>query len=376
MHEKILITGGAGFIGTNLIMALPKSRWEIVILDALIEQVHRGGKWTPPSGVTFFHGDIRDRGKVRVALEGADYVVHLAAETGVGQSAYEIARYVSVNEFGTAVLLEEASKMRDGLEGIILASSRAVYGEGRYICEKCGEVYPGERIQEDLQQCRWDPDCPGCGRAVRPVGSKEDQPLRPSSIYGITKHNQEQLLAQFTKSFNIPSVALRLQNVYGPGQSLRNPYTGILSIFGTRIMSGNPVLIYEDGKEKRDFIFVDDVVESISVFLEKGFSGHEVYNVGTGEGTTVLDVAQVLVNEMGGKAPPVVAGKYRVGDIRHAWADISKIKESVGFGPSIMVPEGLRRFAGWVKEQPAQEDRYESMEREMAEKGLLGKGGQ
>ena len=373
MHGKILITGGAGFIGTNLIKALLEEEWDIVVLDALIKQVHPEGKWEKPGQVTFFHGDVCDEKIVSEALEGVDYIVHLAAETGVGQSAYEIARYVSVNEFGTAVILEEASKHTKRLKAIILASSRAVYGEGRYICERCGDVYPAGREADDLKQGRWDLRCPKCKGVIESVGSMEDQPLNPASVYAITKHNQEQLVAQFTRSFNIPSIALRFQNVYGPGQSLSNPYTGILSIFSTRIMAGNPVLIYEDGNEKRDFVYIDDVVRSIRLPLKKGFSGFDIYNVGSGEGTTVLEVAKILVEEIRSNVPVKVVGKYREGDIRYALADIGKIQEKLGFRPAVSLREGLRSFVAWVKQQPEREDRYEIMEKEMAEKGLLGK---
>lgn len=373
MSRKILITGGAGFIGTNLIKALLKEEWNIVVLDALIKQVHPEGKWEKPGQVTFFHGDVCDEKIVSEALEGVDYIVHLAAETGVGQSSYEIARYVSVNEFGTAVVLEEASRHTKCLKGIILASSRAVYGEGRYICERCGDVYPAGRDADDLKQGRWDLHCTECKGPIEPTGSTEDQPLNPASVYAITKHNQEQLVAQFTRSFNIPSIALRFQNVYGPGQSLSNPYTGILSIFSTRIMAGNPVLIYEDGNEKRDFVYIKDVVQSICLSIKKEFSGFDIYNVGSGEGTTVLEVAKILVEEIKGNVPVEVVGKYRLGDIRHAWADIKKIQEGLGFRPAVSMREGLRSFVAWVKQQPKREDRYEIMEKEMAEKGLLGK---
>ena len=373
MSRKILITGGAGFIGTNLIKALLKEEWNIVVLDALIKQVHPGGKWEKPGQVAFFHGDVRDKEIVSKALEGVDYIVHLAAETGVGQSSYEIARYVSVNEFGTAVVLEEASRHTKRLKGIVLASSRAVYGEGRYICERCGDVYPVGREADDLRQGIWEPLCPKCKGSIEPTGSAEYQSLNPASVYAITKHNQEQLVAQFTRSFNIPSIALRFQNVYGQGQSLSNPYTGILSIFSTRIMAGNPVLIYEDGNEKRDFVYIDDVVRSICLSIKKEFSGFDIYNVGSGEGTTVLEVAKILVEEIKGNVPVKVVGKYREGDIRHAWADIKKIQEGLGFRPAVSMREGLRSFVAWVKQQPKREDRYEIMEKEMAEKGLLGK---
>jgi dTDP-L-rhamnose 4-epimerase len=219
---------------------------------------------------------------------------------------------------------------------------------------------------------RWEPRCPQCNAPIEPAPSREDQLLCPASIYGITKYNQEQLVAQFTKSLGIPSVALRFQNVYGPGQSLSNPYTGILTIFSNRVMSGNPILIYEDGNEKRDFVYIDDVVKSICLLLEGGFSGFKVYNVGSGIGTTVLEMAKMLVEEMKGNVPVEVVGKYRLGDIRHAWADISRIEGDFGFRPAVNMREGLRSFAAWVMHQPKREDRYEIMEKEMAEKGFLG----
>jgi dTDP-L-rhamnose 4-epimerase len=373
MAERILVTGGAGFIGSNLVRVLLKDGFDVVVLDALITQVHPEGKWEAPPEVTFFHGDVRDKEIVSRSLEGVHYIIHLAAETGVGQSSYEIARYVGVNEFGTGVLLEEASKQTDSLRAVILASSRAVYGEGRYLCERCGPVYPSLREAEDLKQGRWDPHCPQCNGRVEPTGSVEDQPLRPASVYGITKHNQEQLTEQFSESFGIPSVALRFQNVYGPGQSLSNPYTGILSIFSTRIMSGNPVLIYEDGFEKRDFVYIDDIVDSICLPLRNRTSGFQVYNVGSGKGTSVSEVAKTLVEEIERNVPVEIVGKYRIGDIRHAWADIRRIREEFGFAPKVSLREGLRSFVSWVKQQPTREDHYKTMEKEMMEKGLLGR---
>ena len=375
MTGKIVVTGGAGFIGSNLVRTLIADGWDVFVLDALIEQVHPGGKWKKPPQVKFFHGDIRDRHILAKCLESADYIVHLAAETGVGQSSYEIARYVSVNEFGTAMLLEGASGNTKKLRGIILASSRAVYGESRYRCKKCGVVHPVERSALDLSQGRWEPPCPICAERVKPVASVEDQPLYPTSVYGVTKFNQEQLVEQFSRIFDIPSVALRFQNVYGPGQSLNNPYTGILSIFSTRIMADNPLFIYEDGNETRDFVYIYDVVQSICLLLKSGFSGFDAYNVGTGNRTSVLEVAKILVGELNADVPIEICGKYRVGDIRHAWADMRKIQEKLGFKPMISIREGLKDFVAWVNEQPPPEDRYASMEKEMIDRGLLGRAG-
>lgn len=372
MKKKILITGGAGFIGSNLINALDKTKWDVVVLDALIKQVHPTGKWFPPDHVSFIHGKIQDRKVVEAAVNGVEYIVHLAAETGVGQSAYEIARYVETNEYGTALLLETAAKHLKRLKGIVLASSRAVYGEGRYICPKCQEVFPGPRNKSRLEAGLWDHECPLCHGEIRPAGSLENQPLKPGSCYAITKHNQEQLVELFSETYDIPAVSLRFQNVYGPGQSLSNPYTGILSIFSTRILAGNPVLIYEDGNETRDFVFVDDVVQSICLPLEKGFSGYDVFNVGTGIGTSVYKIAQLLSALLKPGSEISIVGKYRLGDIRHAWADMKKIQGRYGFLPKTSAQQGLQRFGAWVKKQPNQEDKYMAMENEMTHLGLLG----
>ncbi len=371
-RKKILITGGAGFIGTNLINALSRHEWEIVVLDALIRQVHPARVWNIPPKVNFIHGDVCDKNTVRKSLKGVNYIVHLAAETGVGQSAYEIARYVKTNEFGTSVLLEEASRIRNILKGIIIASSRAVYGEGRYSCNKCGIVYPRLRLASDLISGMWEPRCPLCRKQVNPLPAVERQPSNPISVYGITKYNQEQLLQQFAETHRLPGIALRFQNIYGPGQSLNNPYTGILAVFSTRILSGNPIFIYEDGNERRDFVFIKDAVRTINLTLKKGFSGnYEVYNVGTGIGTRIVEIATMLVKLMNKKAPVIVAGKHRVGDIRHAWADITKIKRDFGFRPHFSIEKGLNKFVAWVKKQPFPIDRFKKTEKELMNKGLL-----
>ncbi|SPP99486.1 NAD dependent epimerase/dehydratase family protein [Candidatus Sulfobium mesophilum] len=371
-NKRILITGGAGFIGTHLVNALSSRKWEVVVLDALIKQVHRSGRWNPPPHVKFIKGDVCNKSRVRESLEGVNYIVHLAAETGVGQSAYEISRYVKTNELGTAVLLEEASRVGDTLAGVVIASSRAIYGEGRYRCGTCGFFYPSLRKADKLIKGIWEPQCPTCQRLASPLSSVEEQTPNPVSVYGITKHNQEELLRQFSESFSIPAIALRFQNVYGPGQSLTNPYTGILALFSTRLLSGNPIYIYEDGNERRDFIYVEDTVQSIVLALKKGFSKiYEVYNVGSGIGTSVEDIARLLLRIMKREVPVIIAGKYRVGDIRHAWADITKIQRDFDFKPRYPIERGLRIFAQWARKQPLPIDRYKKTEAELINKGLL-----
>ncbi len=372
MTKKVLITGGAGFIGTHLIRALTlQGGWDIVVLDSLIEQVHPNNAWVKPEHVTFFKGDVRDHMIVAQALEGVQHIVHLAAETGVGQSAYEIARYVSTNELGTAVLLETISKMPRPLKSLVLASSRAVYGEGRYHCASCGDVFPAGRGTDQLELGLWEPACPLCGSSVEVQTSIENQPLSPTSVYAITKHNQEQLVGLFSKTFNIPATLLRFQNVYGPEQSLSNPYTGILSLFSTRIRSGNPVFIYEDGKEQRDFVYVADVAQAIRLALAQSSYFGEIFNVGSGYGTSVFEVATILAANLDKNIPIQITGQFRVGDIRHALADLSKAQALLGFKPVYSINQGLALFAEWVKTQNLPADNYQSMEKEMKLKGVM-----
>jgi dTDP-L-rhamnose 4-epimerase len=370
--KSVLITGGAGFIGTNLAKALLQKGWKVTILDAMIKQVHREKKWAGPADVEFFHGNVCHRKAVQQSLEGVDHIVHLAAETGVGQSAYEIARYVKTNEYGTAVLLDEVTKVAGNISRIVLASSRAVYGEGMYECLGCGIVSPGLRNPSALKEGNWEPVCPVCRGTILYQPAVESQSVDPVSIYGISKYNQEQLLKQFAHTFKVPGIALRFQNVYGPGQALGNPYTGILAVFSTRFLANMPISIYEDGAEKRDFVFVDDVVHSIMLALEKSFSSHyEVYNIGTGKGTPILEIAHSLAAQIGGATPINLTGQYRVGDIRHAWADITKVRKDFGYKPRVSLEEGLKRFVEWVNEQPMPIDRYQKTERELKNKGLL-----
>ncbi len=373
MRKKILITGGAGFIGTHLIKKLTElGGWEIIVLDALIEQVHVNNSWKKPDNVTFFHANIRDQKSVKQSLNNVEYIVHLAAETGVGQSAYEMARYVGTNEYGTAVLLEEISKINQKIKSIVLASSRAVYGEGRYHCTSCGPMFPKGRSLDALNNAQWDHLCPKCSKILIAEPSTEPQPLSPTSVYAITKHNQEQLVSLFSNTFNIPSSILRFQNVYGPGQSLTNPYTGILSLFSTRIKNDNPVFIYEDGLEQRDFVYVEDVVKSILLALNNTISRGEIFNIGTGKGTNVMEIAKILNEKLGGNSDIQVTGQFRVGDIRHAIASLTNSENILGYTASISIEEGLTKFADWVNAQQIMSDSYSAMENEMKQKGIMG----
>ena len=376
MVKNILITGGAGFIGSNLSLKLIERGYKVRVLDNLSTQIH--GENTSLSQlylsikdkVDFVEGDVRNLDDWKHALHGQDAVIHLAAETGTGQSMYEVERYVNVNVRGTAILIDLLANSDHHIQKVVLASSRSIYGEGKYFCSIHHEVYPLERAEHNLSYGDFNPKCPVCNQKVELKATDEQSKIHPSSIYGITKQNQEQMILVGCKSLDIPAVAFRYQNVYGPGQSLSNPYTGILSIFSTRILNGNPINIFEDGLESRDFVFIDDVVSATILGLESEDANNSVYNVGSGVNTSVLEVANKLKELYNSNVEVTISGNYRLGDIRHNYADLSKVK-SIGFEPKVSFDEGIEKFASWVKQQEVQEDTYEQSIKEMKEKGLF-----
>jgi dTDP-L-rhamnose 4-epimerase len=307
------------------------------------------------------------------ALENQDAVVHFAAETGTGQSMYQVTRYQETNIGGLATIFDVMVNSRfSGLTKIVLASSRAVYGEGQYRCLEHGTVYPGERKRQDLLAGKYEPLCPVCKADCLPEPTSEDAPLRPLSFYGLTKQVQEEMALMFARTCGISACVLRYQNVYGPGQSLSNPYTGILAIFAGLARSSSRIQIFEDGQESRDFIFVDDVVEATWRFLseDRGLTG--AYNVGTGTRISVLQVANEIVRFLDKRTPVSITGAFRQGDIRHNSADLSKTRGAIGFSPRLPFAEGLQKFLAWVEEQGVQRPQaYEGSLREMSERGLL-----
>ncbi|MBV4537367.1 NAD-dependent epimerase/dehydratase family protein [Pseudomonas urmiensis] len=375
---KILITGGAGFIGSALAIALAERGDEITVLDNLSPQIHGENPETSalvqrlPASVRFVTGDVRDRAAWAAVLAGQEVVVHLAAETGTGQSMYEIDRYVDVNARGTSLLLDILAKKEAGSESVrrlVVASSRAIYGEGKYQGRN-GFVYPGARSLRDLQAGIFECRDPETGDIATPVPTDESSRIHPSSIYGITKQVQEQLMLTGGASLGIGAVALRYQNVYGPGQSLKNPYTGILSIFSTLLLQGKDVNIFEDGKESRDFVFIDDVIDATIAAIDSDVTG-TAYNVGTGEATDVLTVAHLLKSNYGVGGEIKVSGNFRIGDIRHNIADLSNIKHDIGFVPKVSFIEGVKAFSQWVKTQEISDSGYERSVNELRVKGLL-----
>ena len=348
---NVLVTGGAGFVGRHLVKTLVMAGDRVRVLDSLSEQIHGPSAATPPelAGAEFVHGDVRDPDRLTAALVGVDAVVHLAAETGVGQSMYEVERYVDANDRGTACLVQALATSQRPVR-IVLASSRAVYGEGLYRCQPCGDVSPEPRDPHALRRGAWDPVCPICGGPVDPVATHEDAGTDPGSVYAATKLAQEHLCRILGNAYGFSSVILRYFNVYGPGQSLSNPYTGILSTFHARATSGKAIEVYEDGRESRDFVFIDDVVEATrrALLHAEGQSHALVLNVGTGIPVTIADLARTMVRLGGWDVPVRITGAFRVGDVRHAFADTRRAAHQLGFAAATPLDEGLRRWLAWA----------------------------
>lgn len=374
---KVLITGGAGFIGSHIALKLISKGYVVTVLDSLSEQIHgTNPDVTSPlyqrirDKVYFIKGSVTSRNDWIKALEGVQYVIHLAAETGTGQSMYEVQKYVDTNIGGTALLLDILTNTKHTVKRVVVAESRAIYGEGKYHCVKCGDVYPNERKDEDMAKGDFECTCPKCGGSVKLVATTEDSAVHPSSVYGIAKQVQGQLVHLVCKSIGVESVSFRYQNVYGPGQSLSNPYTGILSIFSTRIKNHSEINIFEDGKETRDFVYIDDVADATILGMEIPDANGHVFNIGTGVAIDVLTVAKTLCNKYGIEVPITVSGNYRLGDIRHNYADISSARKILGFEPKWNFSDGIEKFTAWVNKQEIQEDKYEASIEEMKRKGL------
>ena len=375
--KNILITGGAGFIGSNIALKLISKGYNVTILDTLSTQIHgENPEETSPlyksikDKVTFIWGSVTSREDWIKALEGQEAIIHLAAETGTGQSMYEIEKYVETNIKGTALFLDILTNAKHSIKRVLVAESRAIYGEGKYHCAKCGDVYPTDRKDEDLAKGDFECHCPKCGRKVTLVATTEDSAIHPSSVYGISKQVQGQLVHLVCQTIGVESVSFRYQNVYGPGQSLTNPYTGILSIFSTRIKNHNGINIFEDGHETRDFVYIEDVVDATILGLEVPEANGHVFNIGTGVATDVLTVANTLCKKYGINVPIKVSGNYRLGDIRHNYADISLARRILGFEPKWNFSQGIEQFTNWVNQQEIQEDKYEASIEEMKRKGL------
>lgn len=373
---KVLITGGAGFIGSNLALKLLEKGYEIRVLDNLSEQIH--GKNPEKSElycsikdkVEFILGTVTSKKDWEKAINGVDVIVHLAAETGTGQSMYEIEKYTNTNINGTAIMWDILTNKKHNVSKVIVAASRAIYGEGKYYCDIHKEVYPTERNIEDLEKGDFEVKCPICRGNLKLVGTTEDSKIHSTSLYGLTKAVQEEMSLILGKNLNIPVVTYRYQNVYGPGQSLKNPYTGILSIFSTRIKNGNDINIFEDGKESRDFVYISDVVDATILGIEKEEANYHSFNVGTGVNVDVVTVAKTLKKLYKSDVAINISGNFRLGDIRHNYADITKINKLLGYKPKIKFEDGMKNFIEWVNLQPIEKDNYDTSIAEMKKKGL------
>jgi len=377
--KNILITGGAGFIGSNLSLQLIAKGYNVTVLDNLSTQIHGDNPeensflfLNIKDKVKFIKGTVTSKEDWGQAIAGQDAIVHFAAETGTGQSMYEIEKYTDVNIGGTSLMLDFLANGEHSIKKVVIASSRSIYGEGRYWSDDLNTyVYPKHRADDYMSLGDFEVKYKGASNPLKLVATDEDSKIHPSSVYGITKQNQEQMIMTVCPTIGIAPVAFRYQNVYGPGQSLSNPYTGILSIFSTLIKNGKDINIFEDGKETRDFVYIDDVVTATILGLEKEEANGEVFNVGTGEATDVITVAEKLIENYGGTTNVTISGNYRLGDIRHNYADLTKIQSMLGFEPKYNFENGIKKFTEWVLTQEIKESKYEASIAEMKEKGLF-----
>jgi len=372
MANKVLVTGGAGFIGSHLVDKLIELAHEVVVFDNLEPQVHGDDQKMPKyldEKCEFIKGDIRSRDELKGALQGIEIIFHQAAVVGVGQSMYEIKRYSEANVLGTANLLDILANEDHQVKKLIVASSMSVYGEGKYSCVRCGVVYPKLRSLSQLRRGEWEMKCPVCNREVQSLPTDEDKPLCPTSVYAISKRDQEEMCLTIGRAYNISTVALRYFNVYGPRQALSNPYTGVAAIFSSRILNNNSPYVFEDGLQSRDFTHVSDIVGANLLAMQNEKANYQVFNVGTGRPLRILDIAQALSKELSSSVGVDIVGKYREGDIRHCYADISKIQSQLGFQPQVKFEEGISELVEWVRGEAAR-DQFEKSRRELEKKGL------
>lgn len=371
---RVAITGGAGFIGQALARWMLRRGHELTILDSFLPQIHGCDGRLPPdleAGVRLVRGDVNDPAAVAATLRGQEAVVHLAAETGTGQSMYELVRYERTNIGGTACLLQWLLENRGDAPGkFVLASSRAVYGEGSYRCPEHGLVYPASRSKSQLDRGEFTSVCPICGAPSQAVATSEKAELRPQSFYGLTKLAQEQMVRMYGEQLRMNTVILRYQNVYGPGQALRNPYTGVLAIFSSLARSGEPITLLENGTPTRDFVFIDDVVAATATcLLESSCSG--TFNVGSGVQTSIADAAGAVLARYNSPTRVVYSTAYRAGDVHHCYADLTRIKERLGWQPQWSLAAGLERLVAWSREQPIAAPRLQQAQEELSARGLL-----
>jgi dTDP-L-rhamnose 4-epimerase len=372
LSDVVLVTGGAGFIGSHLVDRLVDGGADVRVLDAIEPQVHGDGTGFRNPAAGYVEGSVTDRNLLDSTLEGVGSVVHLAAQVGVGQSMYEMNRYVRDNCVGTSTLLEALSERREQVRSLVVASSMSIYGEGYYDCPDCGGEAEVSRPLEALKARRWEPVCARCAGPVHPRPTPQSKRLDPGSVYATTKRDQEELCLVVGRAYGIRTIALRFFNVYGPRQSLSNPYTGVAAIFLSRLLNGAAPLIFEDGGQSRDFTHVSDIVQAIELSLASGDVGDVALNVGTGISTSVREVADVLAAHLGTEIQPEIVNEFRQGDIRHCFGDISRIRESLGYEPKVAFADGMAELIEWTRgEGAAATDLVARAEGELRGRGLV-----
>lgn len=366
MKGRVLITGGAGFIGRRVAQAAIEAGWDVRLLDSLVEQVHRDTRPVLPPDVELMIGDVRDPEAVGQALRGVDRIIHLAAEVGVGQSMYQVDRYVAVNDLGTAVLFQQL--IDNPVERVVVASSMSIYGEGLYRNAAGAIVEDAARLAA-ASRSGWDP-VDSDGRPLTPCPTPEEKRPSLASVYALTKYVQERLTLTMAPTYGMEGVALRLFNVFGPGQALSNPYTGVLAIFASRLLNQQRPLVFEDGLQRRDFVHVDDVAAAFLLALEHPEAAGGTFNIGSGRDVTVAEIAALVARAMGSDLEPEITGKTRAGDIRHCFADIARARDLLGFQPRRSLEDGLPELAEWVASQQA-EDFVPRARHELEARGLV-----
>ncbi len=361
--KRVLVTGGAGFVGSHTADALLAAGHEVRIFDNLTTQVHQDGKSSYiAEGAEFVHGDMRNKSQVEKAIQGMDVIFHLAAAVGVGQSMYQISEYTATNNLGTANLFQAILDTRSAPEKIVVASSMSIYGEGNYLCSACGEVAPAPRPLDQMKEKQWEMRCPQCREVLVPAPTREDKPLQCTSIYALSKKDQEEMTLIFGNTYQIPVVALRYFNIYGTRQSLSNPYTGVAAIFASRLMNRKSPIIFEDGSQMRDFVSVHDIARANLLAMENAGADGKAVNIGSGQPVTITQVAAELEEALGVNLPPQITGKYRAGDIRHCFADISSATQLLGYQPETRLKEGIEELVEWLESQQASDNVEQAME--------------
>ena len=372
--KDILVTGGAGYIGSHLVDALVTGDYRVTVLDNLEPQVHRAGTWPTYANpkAQYVKGDVRDRDVFEPLVLRSQAVVHFGAAVSVGQSMYQVDRYVDVNTRGTALLLDILVNSKHNVEKVIVASSIGVYGEGAYDCATHGAVAPTIRSERQLATRDWEQRCPHCEAHVRSIPTPEDKALYRDNIYSMTKYHQEEMVLLIGKTYGIPSVAPRFFNVYGPRQSLSNPYAGVAAIWLSRLLNGKQPIVFEDGGQLRDFVSIHDVVECLVLMLEKPGADYLPVNVGSGETISILDIAKLLGRLLGSSIEPQITQTGRKFDIRHNTADISRARQALGFSPKVSLEDGFSELIEWAKTTPdVAVDFFDQALQELQEKGLL-----